>query len=157
MGLRPYTPNGPTPSFIEFADLNSVNRTQKSMNQNHLVHRVLIHRVLSQNSVNNNSVNEDQTLGRFVAPNLLAPNSMNIKLCEPNKLCKTNHITVKQAKTLWNNFCGFKNHKMPKFRAASSNSVKQTLQNNMQLCEMILYEANCNTVKLLLCSLWNNI
>ena len=84
----PYTPNGPTPSFIEFADLNSVNRTQKSMNQNHLVHRVLIHRVLSQNSVNNNSVNEDQTLGRFVAPNLLAPNSMNVKLYEQSKLYK---------------------------------------------------------------------
>jgi len=43
---------------------------------------------LSQNSVNNNSVNEDQTLGRFVAPNLLAPNSMNVKLYEQSKLYK---------------------------------------------------------------------
>ena len=40
------------------------------------------HRVLSQNSVNNNSGNKIQTLGRFDAPNLLAPNSMNIKLYE---------------------------------------------------------------------------
>ena len=57
-----------------------------------------------------------------------------------SKLCEINHITVKQAKTLLNSFCGFENHKMPKFRAALSNSVKQTLQNNMQLCETIVCE-----------------
>ena len=55
---------------------------------------------MKQNSANNNSVNKDQTLPPNDAPNLLAPNSMNIKLCEQSKLCKTNHITVKQAKTL---------------------------------------------------------